>query len=737
MPETTSGSHVVENPANENPDLHEGKHTSPDEGQRGLSVKVKMLLAVGSIVATTLLAGLVGWISFQGVNQSLDQISSRSMPQMTTALKLSDIGTKIATAAPALISAPDRDEKNKVYVSLQEREKELESLTQELKAGDFDASLSEGLGRVAGDISSNLSELNNSVSRQLELESQGSAKMAELLSLKYAFDTAVIPYQEQAKKTAEDSIDQAFGSSDVTNQLIEILISVTRNQVSSGLRVDINFIFAQLAEAISAKDPAVVDGAEEEVRKAVARSENNLSLISDDISAEAVKIRELGKKLFSLLLTEETVFSYRRAMLIEQQTIQVLSMRNTELSLELTALINQVVSGAAEGAVASVSVSEDAIAEGKFWLSAISVLSVILAVFIVFFYVGRMIIERLVVLSSAMSDIANGDLTVEVSAGQNDEIGAMARALEVFKNNALNVERLRREREEAKTVAEAKRKADMNALADQFNSRVKAIVSTVQSSVSDLSTTAQGMNDIAGRAQQKSSQASQASSDVSINVDSVAAASEELSSSIEEISRQTALAATASREVSSDARETNQAVDSLSEAAEKIGAVVDLISEIADQTNLLALNATIEAARAGDAGKGFAVVASEVKNLATQTGSATDDISTQISTIRSTVQQAAEAIKKVTLAVGNVDEITSSIAAAVTEQSSATGEMSRNVRLAADGTTRVSQNIQEVMQASEETGDASETVLSASRKLAVELETLSREVDVFMQEIRN
>ncbi|WP_020593901.1 methyl-accepting chemotaxis protein [Kiloniella laminariae] len=737
MSETTSGSHGDGDQATGTSTLYENKSILPDELKRGLSVKVKMLLAVGSIVATTLLAGLVGWISFQGVNQSLEQISSRSMPQMTTALKLSDIGTKIATAAPALISAPDLDVKNRVYTSLQEREKELENLTEELKAGNFDASISQGLSRVSADISSNLSELNNSVSRQLELENQGTAKMADLLELKYAFDTVVIPYQEQAKKTAEDSIDQAFGSSDVTSQLIEILISVTRNQVSSGLRVDINFIFAQLAEAISAKDPVAVDGAEEQVKNAVARSENNLSLISDDISAEAVKIRELGKKLFSLLTTEETVFSYRRSMLLEQQKIQVLSARNTELSLELTALISEVVSGAAEGAVASVSVSEEAIAEGKFWLSAISVLSVILALFIVFFYVGRMIIERLVVLSSAMGDIANGDLTVEVAAGQNDEIGAMARALEVFKKNALNVERLRREREEAKEVAEAKRKADMNALADQFNSRVKAIVSTVQSSVSDLSTTAQGMNDIAGRAQQKSSQASQASSDVSVNVDSVAAASEELSSSIEEISRQTALAATASREVSSDARETNQAVDSLSEAAEKIGAVVDLISEIADQTNLLALNATIEAARAGDAGKGFAVVASEVKNLATQTGSATDDISTQISTIRSTVQQAADAIKKVTLAVGNVDEITSSIAAAVTEQSSATGEMSRNVRLAADGTTRVSQNIQEVMRASEETGGASETVLSASRKLAVELETLSKEVDGFMQEIRS
>ena len=713
-----------------------GDNDERSDGKRVLKVKTKLMLAVGSIVSTTLLASLVGWLSFDGVSSAFDQISKKSIPQMSIALELSETATNIASSAPALITVKSQQEKNDVFSSLLEKEASLDNLIVALNESGFDPETSKLLEKTSKELKDNLSGLNSSVAQQLDLNSRSLALMNELLATKWEFDGIVEPYQSAARKTVEDTIDASFGSTDVTNQLIEILISVTRSQVSSSLQVDTNQIFSLLAEVATHQEQELIEAAQKKVKEAARRNKDNISLINDDISQEAIKIRDLTKKLDALLLGEENVFTLRIAQLSENDNSNQLLTKNAELSQQLKSLVDKIASSAEDGAITSVSLSNNAIVDGKIWLLVILGISIALAAAVMYFVVSKMIISRLVSLSEAMKEISEGDLSIEVPTGQQDEIGEMASALNVFKENAQHVERLRNEREEAKALAEQKRKEEMDALADQFNIRVKGIVSSVQTSVSQLGQTAQEMNATANQAQQQSSQASEASSDVSINVESVAAASEELTASIEEISRQTSMAATASREVSTDAQATNQAVDSLSEAAEKIGAVVDLISEIADQTNLLALNATIEAARAGDAGKGFAVVASEVKNLATQTGTATDDISAQVTTIRDTVSVAATAITKVTKAVGNVDEITAGIAAAVTEQTSATGEMSRNVRLAADGTSRVSKNIGDVMRASEETGQAAGVVLNSSEQLTAELLSLSKEVDDFMLEIR-
>ncbi|KKJ77402.1 hypothetical protein WH95_06745 [Kiloniella litopenaei] len=713
-----------------------GDNDERSDGKRVLKVKTKLMLAVGSIVSTTLLASLVGWLSFDGVSSAFDQISKKSIPQMSIALELSETATNIASSAPALITVKSQQEKNDVFSSLLEKEASLDNLILALNESGFDQETSKLLEKTSKELKDNLSGLNSSVAQQLDLNSRSLALMNELLATKREFDGIVEPYQSAARKTVEDTIDASFGSTDVTNQLIEILISVTRSQVSSSLQVDTNQIFSLLAEVATHQEQELIEAAQKKVKEAARRNKDNISLINDDISQEAIKIRDLTKKLDALLLGEENVFTLRIAQLSENDNSNQLLTKNAELSQQLKSLVDKIASSAEDGAITSVSLSNNAIVDGKIWLLVILGISIALAAAVMYFVVSKMIISRLVSLSEAMKEISEGDLSIEVPTGQQDEIGEMASALNVFKENAQHVERLRNEREEAKALAEQKRKEEMDALADQFNIRVKGIVSSVQTSVSQLGQTAQEMNATANQAQQQSSQASEASSDVSINVESVAAASEELTASIEEISRQTSMAATASREVSTDAQATNQAVDSLSEAAEKIGAVVDLISEIADQTNLLALNATIEAARAGDAGKGFAVVASEVKNLATQTGTATDDISAQVTTIRDTVSVAATAITKVTKAVGNVDEITAGIAAAVTEQTSATGEMSRNVRLAADGTSRVSKNIGDVMRASEETGQAAGVVLNSSEQLTAELLSLSKEVDDFMLEIR-
>ena len=285
-------------------------------------------------------------------------------------------------------------------------------------------------------------------------------------------------------------------------------------------------------------------------------------------------------------------------------------------------------------------------------------------------------------------------------------------------------------------MAEEERKTVFTRLANEFETAIGVIVSSVFASSSQLEQSAGMMTTTAQRSSELTALVMTASVDASNNVQSVASATEELSSSVTEISRRVQESASIANEAVDQARQTNDRVAELAKAAARIGDVVELINTIAGQTNLLALNATIEAARAGEAGRGFAVVASEVKALAEQTARATGEISQQISGIQAATQESVSAIKEIGDTIGRMSEIASAIAAAVEEQGATTQEISRNVHEAAEGTRKVNVNISQVQTGANETGSASAQVLSAAQSLAHESTRLKDEVGSFMESVR-
>ncbi|MBC9882570.1 HAMP domain-containing protein [Bradyrhizobium sp. INPA01-394B] len=340
-------------------------------------------------------------------------------------------------------------------------------------------------------------------------------------------------------------------------------------------------------------------------------------------------------------------------------------------------------------------------------------------------------------LKLAMEGLARNDLTTEVpEKDRRDEIGEMAKTVEVFKTNALEVERLKAAQAEAERQAAEQRKRDMVDLADGFERAVGEIIETVGSASTELEASSATLATTAQRAQELTSVVVMASGEASGNVQSVATATEELSSSVNEISRQVQESARMASEAVNQARTTTERVSELSIAATRIGDVVELINTIAGQTNLLALNATIEAARAGEAGRGFAVVASEVKTLAEQTAKATGEISQQISGIQTATQESVTAIRDISATIERLSEVSSTIAAAVEEQGAATQEISRNVQQAAHGTQQVSTNITDVQRGASETGSASSQVLSTARMLASDSTRLKDEVGKFLRTVR-
>ncbi|WP_162915046.1 HAMP domain-containing methyl-accepting chemotaxis protein [Desertibaculum subflavum] len=402
--------------------------------------------------------------------------------------------------------------------------------------------------------------------------------------------------------------------------------------------------------------------------------------------------------------------------------------------------------------------------------------------------VVRTICRPIDMMTEAMLHLADRDWATEVPArDRGDEIGQMAQAVQVFKDNGIEGERLQAEaqaaearqremeleaqrererlaaeaaaettrklreleaamkqaeadrlaeQEKLRAEAEAKRKQEMNALADAFDASVKQVVQTVGSAATQVQSSSTSMSATAEETTRQAAAVAAASEQASANVQTVASASEELSASINEIARQVAQSAQIANQASDRARATGATVDGLAQAASKIGEVVGLITSIASQTNLLALNATIEAARAGEAGKGFAVVASEVKSLANQTAKATEEISRQIGAVQGATLEAVGAIQGIGKTIEEINHIATSIASAVEEQTSATKEISRNVQEASTGTVEVSRNIGGVSQAANETGEGAAQMKGAADELSRQAATLATEVDGFIARIR-
>ncbi|HTO78398.1 MAG TPA: methyl-accepting chemotaxis protein [Methylocystis sp.] len=388
-----------------------------------------------------------------------------------------------------------------------------------------------------------------------------------------------------------------------------------------------------------------------------------------------------------------------------------------------------------KGGDAAAQLGEDIYDSARFWILLAVVAAVALGGLVAFLIIAG-VSKPISAMTDAMKRLAGHDLKAEiVGVGRKDEIGAMAAAVQVFKDNMIEADRLTAATEAERKVKE-KRAQTLDMLTKNFDAKIRELVGTLSSAATEMEATAQSMSSTADQTNKQSMTVASATEQASANVQTVATASEELSSSIQEISRQVAQSSKIAAKAVEDAKHTDATVQELAVGAQKIGEVVNLIQSIASQTNLLALNATIEAARAGEAGKGFAVVASEVKALANQTAKATDDIATQVGQIQESTKQAVEAIRGIATTIDEISQIANAIASAVEEQGAATQEIARNVQQAAQGTQEVSKNIVGVKDASAATGAAATQVLGAAGGLAQQAQGLSREVDQFLSGVK-
>ena len=402
------------------------------------------------------------------------------------------------------------------------------------------------------------------------------------------------------------------------------------------------------------------------------------------------------------------------------------------LHKQFVALINKLDSFTAQS-------METAYAHEQFALQMMIVLSLIGAMLgfgISAWLVRGQITRPLAQVVHALLKLAEGDTTVDVQVRSRDEVGQVGLAFQTFKQRTIEIKRLEAEQVEREARAEAEKRQAMLQLADSFEQSVGSIVSIVSAAATELEAAAQTLNASLEETNAQASTVAAAANEASANVETVATACEELAASVREIGSQVTQSSQVADRAVGTATQTQATAEGLVAATQKIGEVVSLIQAIAEQTNLLALNATIEAARAGEAGKGFAVVASEVKNLASQTAKATEDITQQIGEVQDGTPRTVGAIRDIAAVIGESREIAATIASAVEEQDAATQEISRNVQQASAGTQEVSGAIVQVSQAASEGGSAATQVLSSAQELSQSSVKLRSEMESFLAQVR-
>ncbi|MAZ31692.1 MAG: chemotaxis protein [Thalassospira sp.] len=709
-------------------------------------VQSKLLISFALVGLMAVVSAVVGAVSFNKFGEALTTITEEKLPPIAAAQQLATESAEIVAIAPRIVASNSTDEELAIKEELDFRLLELVNKINEIEATGFMPEVIATINDNRIQLQDTLGQLHTVTQERFAISAEKAEKLGEFQDLAKRYGDTLKPVLSYTQNDIAQGNAYAQSLKD----------DPSAKYTASTEEVIENF--TKMNDAISARSPVL------EIERLGSSAANMIIASTTEtqavrLSIIPVRIRgtyadalaalesignerlknfyvELIDKMSKLSVGDDSLPELRKRELAAAEESQRLVIQSGEFA-------NAMRSSVAELVAALNSEVQDAAAQAKVVekqsltaLAVVAAAAILISLIIYVVYVRGNLLRRLAGLQKTMVTLADGNLDIDVPVKGNDEITAMGRAVEVFKDNALKVrelqaeeERLNRERNEA--------------LRDELLGLADTLQNEVESAVGEIAALAEQLQGVSGQMSQSAELVSGQTEDVASsaqeatgNVETVAAATEQLSASNAEINRQMAESTRISNDAADRAQETNQLVVSLSQSANRIGEVIALITDIAEQTNLLALNATIEAARAGDAGKGFAVVAAEVKNLANQTEKATEEIAGQISGIQKATGESVTAIEDIGRIIENINEIATTISAAVEEQGAATDEITRNVRSAADRTRTVSASINDVASETGKTGELSGQVLSTAQTASEKVENLRSRINGILEDLR-
>ncbi|MBP2303352.1 methyl-accepting chemotaxis protein [Azospirillum picis] len=730
-------------------DRNHGKPSSTGNGTAGngtagrpasawySGLRGKLMIAVGIVLSGTLVAAIVALTGYANVRKTIDVIVGQAVPAMTEAMGVAQQAERLVALAPALTSADTAEAREAVSARIGAAKDEFNARLAKLRAGGSAGAGLAAIEEASQGLLGSLVELDKAAAEKVELASRRRAMIPKVMAAEAEIQKFTSPWrsvmnneeqQALATLTEPDTTEAAMREAGAT--LVRTLAQKKPLNTVVDEAANLRNMLMEAAESADDQKLTVI-----ETRSSVA-----LANLTSAVQVLPERLAAVAGQQATLLATlsggDDSLVGIRQRELTIQAHFATLLEGNhalaAKLSTEIAALVDAQKGGIAEASKATASMLDNS----RLTQIVVAGASILVSILVVWLYIGRVVIGRMMALKTGMGRIAAGDLDADIALDGRDEIAEMGAALRVFRDTAREVESARAAAEEERQRAAGERRQAMLSLADQFENGVKTVVETVSAAATQMHQTAAGMVTTADDTSRQAGSAAEAAEIASVNVDGAASAAHELSQSIGEISRQVTESATIAAKAAGEAERTDGTMRDLNEAASRIGAVLDLISDIAGQTNLLALNATIEAARAGEAGKGFAVVAQEVKQLASQTAKATDQIAGQIGAMQTATNEAVGAIRSIGLTIGRLNDISASIAAAVEQQGAATSEIARNVQQAAGGTAQASQNIGQVRTAAGQTGRSAQEVLSVAQEVSSQASHLQEQIDRFLRQVR-
>jgi len=693
-----------------------------------LGLRGRLFAAFGAVAATTVLASATAFVSYDRLGRSLEVVTGTSLPHVTRASNIAVAAADVVGQAQTLLAASGADDRTRALKTLDAARAALNEAVVALP-GEEAAKLKETARRM----SENLDRLAQSVAERQAIAAERATLVGAVRAAHEKLAEKLVPMVDDVAFALTLAIEQAADKGELADVRRTLGTLADKDlvalQTTLELRAEANLLPGVLIEAADLRSseqmPPIKDrfvaAASHLDRAAALRDPAVTKLMADlvSIGRRNGNIFQLKDKEFTSAVTGEKVIEENRALA-------------GELEREVSALRGRSEAAAAETTHASAG----EIGRGQVILVSLALVSLVTAFALGWFYIGGSVVRRVSGLGRSMASIAEGNLDAEIFTHGTDEIAEMASALNVLRDARRDARRRAEQASAERNRMGEDRRNELLTLASRLESEVKTVVETVMDSASQMHDTAKAMAEVASSANTEAGSAASASAQASHGVHSVAAAAEELSVSISEIGRKVGESAAVAAAAVQEANSTRATMHVLADAAQKIGDVLKMIQAVAAQTNLLALNATIEAARAGEAGKGFAVVAGEVKALASQTATATEEISGQIRAIQDSTRDAVAAIARIGGTISRISEISTAVASAVEQQDATTRKMAHNVTTVAQSTSVVSEKVAGLANAAGETGQSAHRVRDHAGELKHQADALRIQVEQFLSRVR-